>query len=118
VHGGLQSLKGTTASTNAGITRNILAVVAPTKKYTATAYAQVTDGTTPLKFQTIQKCNGAAADTYPTVQWVATPTINTWITLTGTVDLSACTTIEKLELLVGKDVGDVYVDDVSLELQP
>jgi len=94
-------------------------VVAPTKKYTATAYVQVTNTATPIKFQWIQNCNAQATDTYPIIQWINAPTAaNTWVTVTGTLDLSACTTISKVQLLIGADVGDVYVDDVSLVLQP
>ncbi|HYQ29658.1 MAG TPA: carbohydrate binding domain-containing protein, partial [Polyangiaceae bacterium] len=133
-HGGVQSLKAGTASVNAAITRDILPVVAPGKKYTATAYAYVVDPSAtpgPLKFQTALGCNSRPT-VYPVVQWVSTATVNSWTTLTGTIDLTVCpvdlnaspptfeplTTLQKLVLQVGKDVGDLYVDDASLVLQP
>jgi len=126
-HGGTNSLMAATAAVNANISRSILGFVAVGKKYTATAYARVTDASTALKFQITLGCNGRADD-YPVVAWNATPTANTWIALTGTVDLTVCkvdasttdalTTLQKVDLFVGKDVGDLYVDDVSLVLLP
>jgi hypothetical protein len=70
-----------------------------------------------VKFQTVQRCNEATSDSYP---WLAGATVNNgaWAQITGTVDLTACTTLEKLQLLVGADAGDIYIDDVTLTPVP
>jgi len=41
-----------------------------------------------------------------------------WQQITGIVDLTACTSIEKLQLFVGADSGDLYIDDVALTPLP
>jgi len=120
VHGGSQSLKGTTMSPNSAISRDIKALVAPGKKYKATAWVSVGSlaaGSGSVKFQTIQSCNAVGSDSYP---WLAGDTIanGAWKQITGTVDLSACTSVEKLQLFVGADSGDLLIDDVSLTLLP
>jgi hypothetical protein len=47
----------------------------------------------------------------------ATVSNGAWAQLSGTIDLSACTTVENLLLFVGADAGDLYVDDVTLIAQ-
>ena len=74
-------------------------------------------GAHAVKFQTIQSCNAVGSDSYP---WLTGATVNNgaWQKITGTVDLTACTSIEKLQLFVGADSGDLYIDDVELTLLP
>jgi GH35 family endo-1,4-beta-xylanase len=116
-HGGTQSLKATTMQSNGAISRDILSVVAAGKRYKATAWVSVDSlaaGSGSVKFQTIQRCNGATGDSYP---WLtgATVTNGVWQQITGTVDLSACTTVEKLMLFVGgAETGNLYIDDITL----
>ncbi|HET7544485.1 MAG TPA: carbohydrate binding domain-containing protein, partial [Polyangiaceae bacterium] len=115
-HGGSKSLLGTAMTPNSAISRDIRALVAPGKKYKATAWVSVGNlaaGSGAVKFQTIQSCNAVGGDSYP---WLAGDTVGNgaWKQITGTVDLSACTSIEKLQLFVGADAGDLYIDDISL----
>ena len=65
----------------------------------------------------MQRCDGATSDSYP---WLAGATVSNgaWAQVSGTVDLSACTSTEKLQLFVGADSGDLYVDDVTLTPLP
>lgn len=117
-HSGLQSLKGSMSS--GAISRDIKAFVAAGKRYQATAWVSVANlaaGSGAVKFQTVQSCNGTGSDGYP---WLAGATVNngTWQQVVGTVDLTACTTVEKLILFVGADSGDLYVDDVTLNPIP
>jgi hypothetical protein len=114
-HGGTHSLMG--AGLNFGaLGRDIKAVVAPGKKYTATAWVSVGNlaaGSGSVHLQTIQSCNGVGSDSYP---WLMGDTVSngSWKQLTGTVDLTGCSSIEKLQLFVGADSGDLYIDDVTL----
>ncbi len=101
------------------ISRDIKSFVAPGKRYTATAWvsvANVAAGSIQVKWQTVQGCNGTA-DTYP---WLTGVTVSNgaWAKVTGTVDLSGCTSLEKLILFTGADSGDVYIDDVELTALP
>jgi len=119
-HSGAQSLMGAGMQANSAIARDIKAMVAPGKRYQATVWVTVGSlaaGSGSVKFQTVQSCNGTGTDSYP---WLsgATVTNSVWSQLTGTVDLSACTSIEKLQLFVGADSGDLYLDDVTLTLLP
>jgi len=116
-HGGAQSLKTVAMTSGAAVARDIKAFVTPGSQYTATAWARVTTATSPLKFQVVQACD-SAADGYPTLQWIQTPVADTWTQVTGTIDVSTCTAVDKLILFVGHDDGDVYVDDVTLVLKP
>jgi len=114
-HGGSQSLKGT-GMQNGALTRDIRTVVAPGKRYQASAWVSVGSlaaGSGQVRLQTIQSCNGVGSDSYP---WLQGSTVqnDAWVQLTGTVDLSACTSVEKLLLFVGADAGNLYVDDVVL----
>jgi endo-1,4-beta-xylanase len=118
-HGGTHSLMGAGISFGA-IARDIKALVAPGKKYTATAWVSVGNlaaGSGGVHLQTIQSCNGVGSDSYP---WLMGDTVSngSWKQLTGTVDLSGCTSIEKLQLFVGADSGDLYLDDVTLTPMP
>lgn len=114
-HSGSQSLRATTMSQYGAIARDILPLVAPGKRYTATAWVSVGSLAAPgaVKWQTVQRCNGATGDSYP---WLAGTTVSngTWVQITGTVDLTGCTIVEKLMLFAGADAGDLYLDDVSL----
>jgi hypothetical protein len=120
-HGGSQSLEA--AGINSGaIARDIKSLVTPGKKYTATAWVSVGNlaaGSGSVHLQTDQICNGNGSESYP---WLQGTTVNngSWAQLTGTVDLSACTTsVDKLNLFVGgADGGDLYLDDVSLTPLP
>lgn len=119
-HSGAQSLKGTALSANAALARDIKALVAPGKRYQATAWVSVGNlaaGSGAVKFQTIQSCNAVGSDSYP---WLAGDTVTngSWKQVTGTVDLTACTSVEKLMLFVGADSGDLYIDDVALTPLP
>jgi hypothetical protein len=118
-HSGTQSLLATGMSQYGAIARDIRSLVAPGKKYQASAWVSVASLSAPgaVKFQTVQRCNGASGDSYP---WLAGGTVanGAWIQLAGTVDLSACTTIENLVLFVGADSGDLLVDDVVLTALP
>jgi hypothetical protein len=117
-HSGSASLRGA-GMTSGAISRDIKSFVAPGKRYTATAWvsvANVAAGSILVKWQTVQGCNGTG-DGYP---WLAGATVSngTWAKITGTVDLSACTTVDKLMLFTGADSGDVYIDDVELTALP
>jgi len=63
--------------------------------------------------RTLQNCNGDASDSYPFLNGV---TVNNgaWAQVTGVVDLTACTMINKLYLFAGAASGNLYIDDVSL----
>jgi GH35 family endo-1,4-beta-xylanase len=118
-HLGTHSLKGTSMSPNGFIGRDIKSLVTAGKKYTATAWVSVGNlaaGSGLAKWQTAQSCNGGGTS-YP---GMAFPTVSngTWVKVTGTIDLSACTTIGQLTLFAGADSGDLYVDDVSLTPLP
>ena len=118
-HGGSKSLLGAGMSFGA-LARDIKALVAPGKRYQATAWVSVANlaaGSGAVKFQTVQSCNGAAGDSYP---WLTGDTVTNgaWVQLIGTVDLSACSTIENLLLFAGADAGDLYIDDVTLTPLP
>jgi endo-1,4-beta-xylanase len=117
-HAGTYSLQGTGMNFGA-ISRDIRALVTPAKRYQASAWVSVANlpaGSGQVKFQTVQACNGTG-DSYP---WLAgvTATNGNWIQVTGTVDLTTCSTIEKLILFVGADSGDLLVDDVTLTPLP
>jgi hypothetical protein len=119
-HSGAQSLLGAGMQTSGAIARDIKALVTPGKRYQASAWVSVGNlpaGSGPIKFQTVQSCNATGSDTYP---WLAGDTIanGTWKQVVGTVDLSTCTSIEKLLLFVGADSGDLYIDDVTLTALP
>ena len=119
-HAGTQSLLGTGMQANGAIARDIKALTAPGKRYQATAWVSVgnlTAGSGAVKFQTLQSCNGTGNTTYP---WLAGATVTNgaWAQVTGTVDLSACTSVETLLLFIGADSGDLYVDDVTLTALP
>jgi GH35 family endo-1,4-beta-xylanase len=115
-HSGQACLMGGGMQTNGALSRDITGLVSPGKKYQATAWVTVGNlaaGSGAVKFQTIQRCSGATSDSYP---WLAGATIanSVWTQVTGTVDLSACSAVEKLQLFVGADSGNLYVDDVTL----
>jgi endo-1,4-beta-xylanase len=114
-HSGSQSLKGTGMQQYGAIARDIMALVSPGKRYQATAWVSATNtsGSGTVKWQWVQRCNGATSDSYP---GMAFPTVanGSWVQVSGVVDLSACTTIEKMQLFAGADAGDLYLDDVSL----
>ncbi|HET9958267.1 MAG TPA: endo-1,4-beta-xylanase [Polyangiaceae bacterium] len=115
-HAGSSSLKGTGMQPNGALSRDIKPVVSAGKRYRATAWVSVGNlaaGSGSVKFQTIQSCNATGSDSYP---WLSGDTVTngSWKQLTGTVDLSACSSVEKLQLFVGADGGDLYVDDVTL----
>ncbi len=119
-HAGAQSLMGAGLKQYAAIARDIKPLVLPGKRYQANTWVTVGNlaaGSGAVKFQTVQRCNGATSDSYP---WLAgiTASNSVWAQLSGTVDLTACTSIEKLQLFVGADSGDLYVDDVSLTALP
>jgi len=119
-HAGLQSLLGTGMQSGGAISRDIKGFVSAGKRYQATAWVSVGNIATPpgaVKFQTVQSCNATGSDTYP---WLAGGSVanGAWVQVTGTVDLSACTSVEKLLLFVGADAGDLYVDDVTLTALP
>lgn len=119
-HSGAQSLKGTGMQQNGLIGRDIKALVTPGKKYTATAWVSVDNlaaGSGLAKWQTIQNCNADAGDSFPGLAF-KTVSNGTWVQVTGTVDLTACTTVNKLILFAGADAGDLYLDDVSLVALP
>ena len=118
-HSGAQSLKGSGLSANAAIARDIKALVQPGKKYTATAWVSVnrSEGSGLAKWQTIRNCAGDAGDSYPGMAFT-TVTNGQWVQVTGTIDLTTCSAVNKLILFAGADAGDLYVDDVSLTLVP
>jgi GH35 family endo-1,4-beta-xylanase len=114
-HSGTYSLEGVGMS-NGAIARDISSFVTPGKKYTATGWVSVSAlaaGSGSVNWQLVENCNGAASDGYP---WLAGATVNNgqWVQVTGTVDLTSCTTIGKLYLYAGAASGNLYVDDVSL----
>ena len=88
-----------------------------TKPVPGSPSADLAAGSGAVKFQTVQSCNGAGSDSYP---WLAGDTVSNgaWKQITGTVDLTACTSVEKLLLFVGADSGDLYLDDVALTPAP
>ena len=86
----------------------------------ATAWVSVGNlaaGSGLAKWQTIRNCDADAGDSFP---GMAFPTVSNgaWVQVTGTIDLSACTTVNKLLLFAGADAGDLYLDDVSLTPLP
>ena len=118
-HAGAQSLLGAAMTPGAAIAHDIRGLVQPGKKYTATAWVSVanrTDAPGLVKWQTVQNCN-AAGDSYPWLNGVNVAN-GQWVQITGTIDLSACTTVDNLLLFAGADTGDLYVDDVTLTLLP
>lgn len=117
-HSGSKSLQGASMLQNGGLGRDILALVAPGKKYTASAWVQLntTAGSGLAKWQTIQNCNGGS-DSFPGLQF-KTASNGAWTQMTGTIDLSACTTVSKLILFAGADSGNLNVDDVVLTPLP
>ena len=119
-HSGAQSLMGTGMQANGAIARDIKGLVTEGKRYQATAWVSVGNVAAPpgaVKFQTVQSCNAGGSDTYP---WLAGASVanGAWVQVAGTVDLTACTSVEKLILFVGADSSDLYVDDVSLTALP
>jgi endo-1,4-beta-xylanase len=117
-HGGSKSLLGAGMQFGA-LAHDIKSVVAPGKRYQATAWVSVANlaaGSGLVKFQTVQNCNGAG-DSYP---WLTGNTVanGAWMQLVGTVDLTGCSTIGNLLLFVGADAGDLYIDDVTLTALP
>lgn len=119
-HAGTRSLLGSGMQANGALARDISALVTAGKRYQASAWVSVANlaaGSGAVKFQTVQRCNEATSDSYP---WLAGATVNNgaWAQITGTVDLTACTTLEKLQLFVGADAGDIYIDDVTLTPVP
>jgi hypothetical protein len=115
-HGGSQSLLATGLSGGAAVARDIKSLVTAGKKYQATAWMAVakrTNGSGLAKWQTVQNCNSDASDSYP---WLAGGTLSdgVWTQVSGVVDLTACTTVNKLLLFAGADEGDLYLDDVVL----
>jgi hypothetical protein len=118
-HSGAQSLKGSGIS-NGALARDIRTLVTPGKRYQATAWVSVGNvaaGSGAVRFQTIQSCNSVGSDSYP---WLAGDTVTngSWKQVTGVVDLTTCTSIEKLMLFVGADAGDLYIDDIALTPLP
>ncbi len=118
-HAGLQSLLGSTMN-NGAISRDIKTLVTAGKRYQATAWVSVGNlaaGSGSVGLQTVQNCNADASDSYP---WLAGVTVanGAWVQVTGTVDLTSCTTVNKLILFVGAASGDLYVDDVTLTALP
>ena len=118
-HSGTMSLKGAGMQSNGLLGRDIKALVAPGKKYTASAWVQLNTaaGSALAKWQTIQNCNSDASDSFPGLAF-KTVSNGTWTQVTGTIDLSACATVNKLILFAGADSGDLNVDDVVLTAQP
>jgi GH35 family endo-1,4-beta-xylanase len=115
-HSGTQSLKGGGMQSNGFLGRDIKALVTPGKKYTASAWVSVGNlaaGSGLVKWQTVQNCNTDSGDSYPGLAF-KTVSNGTWVQVTGTVDLSACTSVNKLTLFAGADSGDLYLDDVTL----
>jgi GH35 family endo-1,4-beta-xylanase len=118
-HSGLQSLLGSSMN-NGALARDIKALVSAGKRYQATAWVSVGNlaaGSGSVGLQTVQNCNTDASDSYP---WLAGATVanGAWVQVTGTVDLTSCTTVNKLLLFLGEASGDLYVDDVSLTALP
>jgi len=118
-HSGLQSLLGSTMN-NGALSRDIKALVTAGKRYQATAWVSVGNlatGSGSVGLQTVQNCNADASDSYP---WLAGVTVanGAWVQVTGTVDLTGCTTVNKLLLFLGAASGDLYVDDVALTALP
>ncbi len=118
-HSGSASLKGAGMQTSGLLGRDIEALVTPGKKYTASAWVQLNTaaGSALAKWQTIQNCNSDASDSFPGLAF-STVSNGTWTQVTGTIDLSACTTVNKLILFAGADSGDLNVDDVVLTAVP
>jgi hypothetical protein len=118
-HSGTNSLMRAGMQQYGGIGRDISGLVVIGKKYQASAWVNVGSVAGAkgfVKFQTAQTC-GAPNDGYP---WLAGADVTpgTWQRVTGTVDLTSCTSITQLQLFVGADSGDLYVDDVELTLNP
>jgi endo-1,4-beta-xylanase len=116
---GMQSLLGAGLTPNAALARDITAVVEAGKKYTATGWVTVnrSEGSGLAKWQYVYRCNSAVGDSYGNLAFPS-PNNGQWVQVTGTLDLSACTTVEKLQLFAGADAGDLYLDDVSLTPLP
>jgi len=113
-YSGDQSLEGAECQSNGMVARDILALVEAGKSYQAAAWVSVgTIASGQVKWQTVQNCDSAASDSYP---WLNGKTVDngTWQQVSGVIDLTGCTTVNKLVLFVGADSGDVYVDDVTL----
>jgi GH35 family endo-1,4-beta-xylanase len=118
-HSGTHSLLGS-GMHNGAIARDIKSLVSPGKRYQATAWVSVGNlaaGSGGVNWQTVENCNSATSDSYP---WLAGATVanGAWVKVSGVVDLTACTTINKLLLFAGAASGDLYVDDVSLTALP
>lgn len=114
-HSGTQSLMASGMS-NGAIARDATALVSGGKKYTASAWVTVGSlaaGSGQVRWQAIKNCDSDASDSYP---WLTGPVVaaGEWQQVTGTIDLSTCTQVNKLYLFAGADSGDVYIDDVVL----
>ncbi len=119
-HSGTQSLLAAGLQQNGAVARDIKAMVAPGKRYQASAWVSVGGidaGAGSVKWQTVLSCNGIGTDSYP---WLAGATVasGTWQQVVGTIDLTACTSVEKLLLFAGADAGDLYLDDATLTALP
>jgi GH35 family endo-1,4-beta-xylanase len=118
-HSGTFSLLATGLN-NGAIARDISAFVTPGKRYQATAWVSVGNlaaGSGNVNWQTVENCNSATSDSYP---WLAGATVNNgaWVHVSGVVDLTSCTTINKLLLFAGAASGNLYIDDVTLNPLP
>jgi hypothetical protein len=105
---------------NGAISRDISSFVTAGKKYTATVWVSVNNvaaGSENVNWQTVQNCDSASSDSYP---WMngATVANGAWTQITGTVDLTSCTKINKLLLFAGTASGNLYIDDVTLTPAP
>jgi hypothetical protein len=119
-HSGTSSLMGGGMQPNGAVARDIKALVSPGKRYQASAWVSVNNpagSSLAVKWQTDQSCNGTGSDSYP---WLNGATVNNgaWAQVSGVVDLTGCSTIEKLLLFAGADSGDIYLDDVVLTPLP
>jgi len=118
-HSGTSSLMGASMTANSAIARDIQGLVAPGKRYQATAWVTLGNlaAAAQVKWQTVQRCNAVTSDGFP---WLAGATITPgeWTQLSGVVDLSGCTSVEKLLLFAGTGAGDLYIDDVTLTPLP
>ena len=62
----------------------------------------------------VERCNGATSDSYPWLNGATVSNGGGWVKVSGVVDLTSCTTVNKLLLFAGAASGNLFIDDVSL----
>lgn len=114
-HSGTHSLVSANRTQNGALARDVTSLVTAGKRYQATFWLSVTDiaaGSGNPNVTAAVDCGSGKS-----YNWLGAATINNgqWGTVSGIVDLSACTTVSRVELYAeGTTTGNLYIDDVML----